>query len=170
MMQNNIPFLFFCLMLIFTSCKQKQATKPMPTQEDLQMVNKKIAHEKSQEIDAYVARHDWDVQKTGTGLRYFIYEHGGGVKIEKGTKTVFEFSLSLLDGKVIIERNKPEKRTIIVEKEDAEPGIHEVLQLMQVGDRAKIILPPHLAFGLTGTEEVPPYSTLVYDVKIISIE
>jgi FKBP-type peptidyl-prolyl cis-trans isomerase len=39
---------------------------------------------------------------------------------------------------------------------------------LNYGDKSKVILPPHLAFGLTGDEKVPPMSTLVYDLKIVA--
>jgi FKBP-type peptidyl-prolyl cis-trans isomerase len=37
---------------------------------------------------------------------------------------------------------------------------------MGKGEKAFVILPPHLAFGLTGTEQIPPYSILVYDLEV----
>lgn len=162
--------------LIFSAsilaCQQIKKTPQakVPTQQQLQEVNKRIAHENSQAIDEYTRRHQWNVQRSGTGLRYFIYKKGNGKAIVKGSNVTFTYYLSLMDGTELIKRDKPQQKNIIVEREDAETGLHEVLQLMKNGDEAKVILPPHLAFGLTGTEKVPPYSTLIYDVTIISVQ
>jgi FKBP-type peptidyl-prolyl cis-trans isomerase len=42
---------------------------------------------------------------------------------------------------------------------------------MNVGDRAKFIVPSHLAFGLLGDQKmIPPQATLVYDVELINLK
>jgi FKBP-type peptidyl-prolyl cis-trans isomerase len=164
--------LLFNLCIVSLACQQTKKTPQVkvPTQQQLLDVNKRIAHENSQAIDEYTNRHHWVVQRTGTGLRYFIYKKGEGKEIKKGSNVTFRYYLSLMDGTELIKRDKPEQKTIIVEQEDAETGLHEMLQLLRAGDEAKVILPPHLAFGLTGTEKVPPYSTLIYDVSIVQVE
>jgi FKBP-type peptidyl-prolyl cis-trans isomerase len=49
-----------------------------------------------------------------------------------------------------------------------ERGLDEAMQLLKVGDRAKLILPSHLAFGLVGDDNcVPRKAILIYDVQII---
>ena len=41
---------------------------------------------------------------------------------------------------------------------------------MKVGDKAKFIIPSHLAFGLLGDEnKIPKRATLVYDVELIDV-
>jgi FKBP-type peptidyl-prolyl cis-trans isomerase len=42
---------------------------------------------------------------------------------------------------------------------------------MHVGDRAKFIVPSHLAFGLLGDQnKIPQHATLVYDIELVKIK
>jgi len=43
------------------------------------------------------------------------------------------------------------------------------LQYMRVGDSARVVLPYGQAYGSTGSGAIPPYSTLVFDIKLKDI-
>lgn len=43
------------------------------------------------------------------------------------------------------------------------------LQNMRVGDSARVIIPYNLAYGSSGSGSIPPYSTLVFDIKLADI-
>jgi FKBP-type peptidyl-prolyl cis-trans isomerase len=59
----------------------------------------------------------------------------------------------------------------IVDKSNVETGVQEAIKLMKVGDRAKLIIPAHLAHGITGDmNKIPPISTLIVDLKLYSAE
>lgn len=45
-------------------------------------------------------------------------------------------------------------------------GIDVALPGMRPGGRRKLVLPPGLAFGEQGTEEIPPNAVVVYDVEL----
>jgi FKBP-type peptidyl-prolyl cis-trans isomerase len=54
--------------------------------------------------------------------------------------------------------------------DNVESGIHEVLLYMSEGDRARVILPSHMAFGYTGdSNKIPQNASLLYDLKILEI-
>ncbi|HIN39955.1 MAG TPA: FKBP-type peptidyl-prolyl cis-trans isomerase, partial [Flavobacteriales bacterium] len=56
-------------------------------------------------------------------------------------------------------------------KGEVEDGLDEGVFYMQTGDKAKFILPSHLAYGLMGDgDKVPSHSVLVYDVELIDIK
>ncbi len=156
------------IVVFFVGCnnKPKNVQSNAEIKVALEKANKQIVKDNSDAIDAYILRNHWNVEETGTGLRYFVYKKGRGEKIKSGDKIILEYSLKTLDGLEIINNEKSVSKPFIVEKENAESGIHEVLQLLHKGDNAKVILPPHLAFGLTGNEEIPPMATLVYDLKV----
>lgn len=161
-------FYFVLIVIATVSCNSNSNVKPSKyeVKQALERANKQIVKENSDMIEAYILRHKWKVQETGTGLRYYVYKSGDGQKIKSGDMVNIEYSLKTLDGIVIIEKEKAISKPFVVEKESAESGIHEVLKLLKVGDEVKVILPPHLAFGLTGSENVPPMATLVYDLKV----
>jgi FKBP-type peptidyl-prolyl cis-trans isomerase FklB len=50
------------------------------------------------------------------------------------------------------------------------PGWTEALQLMKPGSRWQLVIPSNLAYGEAGRPRIPPHSTLVFEVELISIE
>ena len=50
-------------------------------------------------------------------------------------------------------------------------GLNYAIKLLKVGDKAKIIIPSYLGFGLSGYQQsVPPYSTLLLNIKLLNIK
>lgn len=164
----------FALMLVFPRCKPE--TRPAIATDHLRMMdaklinyNQQVVRTENDEIGDYIARHQWKMLKTSTGLQYMIYEKGKGKKIIKGEKVRFNFKLSLLNGNKIYSSDSLGVRIIYPGTSEGEPGLQEALLLMQYGDRAKLIIPSHLAFGLLGDlKKIPAGATLVYDIEILS--
>lgn len=126
-------------------------------------------HEKTL-IDEYVQRKQWSMKETGTGVRYGIYYSENGVEIESGDIVELEYTLELLDGTLISKTENGETETVLVDKDIVESGLHEALKYLHQGDKAKLIIPSHMAYGLTGDlDKIPGFSTLVYDIKIIDV-
>jgi FKBP-type peptidyl-prolyl cis-trans isomerase len=164
---NLKKLISFFILITFISCREKPKEIPDTIiKETLQQANKKIVAEDKLLIDAYVKRRNWLTEKTGSGLTYFIYKKNTSSRIKTNEIVAIKFSLQTLEGKVIFDKNQIQKVKFKVEKDNIESGIHEVIQKMGRGEKAYVILPPHLAFGLTGTEQIPPYAILVYDLEV----
>jgi peptidylprolyl isomerase len=51
------------------------------------------------------------------------------------------------------------------------PGLKEGLKLLELGDKATIFIPYHLAYGETGRGRmVPPKTNLIFEVEIVEIK
>ena len=75
---------FYIIFVLVYSCKEKKNDilenfKPDYTEESI-LYNKISSDDESFEIDQYCERHNWPIIKSGTGVRYYIYHHGNGVK------------------------------------------------------------------------------------------
>ena len=143
------------------------------TKDNSSDMNQVFAEEENDEIDFFLETHqDWKMTKTGTGLRHFVYHKSGSTDTAKYEDVVtVDFEISLLDGTICYtsEENGPEE--FMVEKTDIESGLHEGIKFMCKGDRAKFILPSHMAHGLIGDEDkIPPLTPVIYDIELLEIK
>jgi FKBP-type peptidyl-prolyl cis-trans isomerase FklB len=49
-------------------------------------------------------------------------------------------------------------------------GWNEGIKLMREGGRFKFIIPPYLAYGGSGADIIPPFTTIIFDIDLISVE
>jgi len=110
--------------------------------------------------------------KTDSGLRYQIIQKGTGVKSEKGKNVSVHYKGQLEDGTVFdssYQRKQPIDFVLGVGQ--VIKGWDEGLQLMQVGDKARLVIPSHLAYGSQGAGGViPPDATLIFDVELMNVK
>lgn len=110
------------------------------------------------------------ITTTASGLQYEVITQGSGVKPAATDVVKVDYEGSLLDGTVFdssIERGEP----VSFPLNQVIPGWSEGLQLMNVGSTWKLYLPASIAYGEQGAGNViPPNSTLVFKVTLLSIE
>lgn len=110
------------------------------------------------------------VEKTATGLMYQVKKKGSGKKAKKGVNVSVQYVGSLLNG-TIFDQTKPGTPdfNFPVGMGQVIPGWDEGLQLMSEGDEYKFIIPWNLAYGPRGGGPIPPYSSLVFEVKLVKV-
>lgn len=172
-----MKILFLCFVFMqFSFCSQKKQDK-----QELRFKSKKeyenvmiqshrvfLDHEKAR-IQQFIDSTGKEFDSTGTGLRYHIYKHGKGDTLKIGDVAIIKYKLSLLDGTEVYQTDKKRLQEFTVDYDNVESGLNEGIKYMNIGDQAIMILPAHLAFGVTGDQaKIPPQSTLVYDLKLVS--
>jgi len=172
-----IYFLSFGLGLIFLSaCSNNEPDKKKTftekeLKEPLLKANKKATLTEDQQIKDFIARSRWEMKETGTGLRYRIYESGSGEKAELGKIAIISYEVSLLNGKTVYSSDELGNKEFEIGRGGVEAGLEEGILLLRVGDRAKFIIPSHLAFGLLGDQnKISTKTTLVYDLKLLDLK
>lgn len=110
-------------------------------------------------------------EKTTSGLRYKIIQKGHGAKAEKGKTVAVHYEGSLDDGQVFdssYSRKQPIEFPLGMGQ--VIPGWDEGISLLQVGDKARFVIPSHLGYGSRGAGGViPPNATLLFDVELMSV-
>ncbi|OMP31192.1 peptidylprolyl isomerase [Mangrovimonas sp. DI 80] len=132
---------------------------------------KRIAAEreaKRAELDKLAA----GFEETASGLRYQIIQKGAGKKAEKGKTVAVHYKGQLADGTVFdssYKRNQPLEFTVGVGQVIA--GWDEGIGLLQVGDKARFVIPSDLGYGSRGAGGViPGDATLVFDVELMDVK
>jgi len=111
-------------------------------------------------------------EKTESGLRYKIIQKGDGKKAEKGKKVSVHYKGSLESGEVF-DSSYTRKQPI-----DFQLGVGQVISgwdegiaLLQVGDKARFVIPSHLGYGSRGAGGViPADATLIFDVELMDVK
>jgi len=151
--------------------KQKIEINDDSLKTGLVRVNKTIANKEDQDIEDYIERHEWTMAKTGTGLRYSIYKKTKGAQPKDKDKAVISFDVNLINGVECYNSKNDGMKLFELGKAQVESGLEEGIKLMHVGEKAKLIIPSHLAFGFMGDEnKIPKHATLIYDVELVEIK
>lgn len=145
-----------------------QQTMMAKQQEKMQAAGAK----NKQEADAFLASNKGKpgVVTTASGLQYQMLQEGTGATPKPTDQVTVHYKGTLLDGKVFdssYERNEPAVFTV----GQVIPGWVEALQLMKVGSKAKLFIPPALAYGENGAgQDIGPNSLLVFEVELLKAE
>lgn len=110
--------------------------------------------------------------QTDSGLRYKIIQKGEGAKAEKGNTVAVHYKGMFADGGVFdssYKRGNPIEFPVGMGQVIS--GWDEGIQLLSVGDKARFVIPSHLAYGSQGAGGViPPDATLVFDVELMDVK
>ncbi len=110
------------------------------------------------------------VTTTESGLQYKVINEGGGAVPVASDTVIVHYEGRLVDGNIFdssYERDNP--ATFPVQGVIA--GWTEALQLMSVGSKWQLVIPPGLAYGESGAGNlIGPNSALVFDVELIGIQ
>ncbi|MEO8146606.1 MAG: FKBP-type peptidyl-prolyl cis-trans isomerase [Bacteroidia bacterium] len=155
------------LITLFTACGNDDQTKQFAEKQshlsdNLVNAHKQFVKDESKEIDDFIARHNYEMQKSATGLRYKIESDNKGEKAESGDVVILKYDIYLLNGTLCYSSDSVGLMSFKVEEGEVPNGIHEAVQLMRKGDKAQLVLPVHLAYGLSGDQNKIPMESTIY--------
>jgi FKBP-type peptidyl-prolyl cis-trans isomerase len=132
---------------------------------------KRMAEEKKK-AEAELEKLATGFDKTASGLRYQIIQKGTGTKAQKGKTVSVHYKGQLADGTVFdssYKRNEPIDFPLGIGQ--VIKGWDEGIQLLNVGDKARLVIPSNLGYGAQGAGGViPPNATLVFDVELMDVK
>ena len=109
------------------------------------------------------------VTTTESGLQYEVIKMGKGKKPAATDRVKVHYHGTLTDGTVFdssVERGEPTSFGL----NQVIKGWTEGLQLMPVGSKFRFYIPQELGYGAQAAGSIPPYSTLIFEVELLSIE
>ena len=111
-------------------------------------------------------------EKTESGLRYQIIQKGSGSKATKGATVSVHYKGQLADGTVFDSSYKrKEPIEFALGTGQVISGWDEGVALLNVGDKARFVIPSHLGYGAQGAGGViPANANLIFDVELVDVK
>ncbi len=121
---------------------------------------------------AFVEKNFPTAKKTNTGIRYVIQEEGHGDPPIPGDIVSVIYAGRLLNGTVFdqyVDRERPFAfrvgRNLVIE------GWDQFMLQMKEGERALVIIPPEMGYGMRGSPpRIPGNATLVFLIELVHIK
>ena len=110
-----------------------------------------------------------NVVTTASGLQYEVLASGNGAAPGPRDIVTTHYHGTFIDGRVFdssVERGAPTAFPVDL----VIRGWQEGLQLMKVGDKWKLYVPPDLGYGAEGAGAIGPNETLIFEVELLNVQ
>lgn len=144
----------------------------------------KLAAEETARADKYIADKKLKLITTASGLKYQIIQAGTKPKPVAGDTVYVNYVGRTLDGKIFDSSYETvakgaglqqpgrtyEPISFALGTEGIIPGWQEAIALLNEGSKATLVIPSKLAYGANAAgPDIPPYSTLVFDIELVKV-
>lgn len=162
-----VLFVFLSIVLVACSSSTEKKEIDWTKQKSIEM-NQRIAQKEKLNIAMYLEhRKMLNMQQTGSGLYYGIYKKTDGDSAKTGMEAGVKYIITFLNGDTCYVTPKDEIVYFKIDKTDIESGVQEGVKKMKLGEKAILIIPSHLAHGITGdNNKIPPITPLVIDLEL----
>ena len=107
---------------------------------------------------------------TPSGLQYKVLVKGEGEVPQKTDKVKVHYEGRLIDGTVFDASSKHGNEPVSFRADQVIRGWTEALTMMPVGSKWQLFIPQELVYGDREAGNIPPYSTLIFDVELVGID
>ena len=155
---NKYSILIFVFFIVISSCKNNK--------KELEL---ELLYE-------YLSANNIEEEPTESGL-YFLEsgfstpETFNGSYPAVGDSVILIYKGYLLSDETIVfdEKTIIEPGVYIYKVENVIPAWEEIIGYMKIGTSAKVIIPSNLAYDNKQAGVIPPYSTLIFEIRILDI-
>ena len=115
-------------------------------------------------FEEYLAANNLTAQTTASGLQYIIEETGSGGSPSSSSQVQVNYKGYFLDGEVFDQSNGT---PINIGLGNVIQGWQEGIPLLQKGGKGVLLIPSHLAYGISGSGSIPGNTPILFDVELI---
>jgi FKBP-type peptidyl-prolyl cis-trans isomerase len=140
----------------------------MAFEKDMQQKQNEVAQKNSADAQKFLNdnKSKEGVKSTASGLQYKVMKDGGGAQPKANDTVTVNYRGTLMDGTEFdssYKRGQPATFPV----SGVIKGWTEALQLMKVGSKYQLFIPPDLAYGPQGQRGIPANSLLIFEVELM---
>lgn len=167
----NIQKVLVSIKLLDTDPRQTAEEREKQRKKYLEDNEERRKNEKSN-IERFLYMNNINVERDSCGIWRKTLSYGNTArKPAYGDKVVFRMTGRALDGTIFEGgEDKPETKEFTIGKDPVPVGLSKGIQLLDIGEKALLIVPSELAFGSMHMGKLPPYSTLLLEVELLEIK
>jgi len=124
-------------------------------------------------LSQYMHQNKIDIKPTASGLYFLNVKFGNGRRVHRGDTVMVDYEGRFLDGKFFDSTIKRKESFQFVYGTEWQviKGIEEAIGMMNEGQKAIVIIPSGLAFGVSGSSTgiIPPYTSLIFEIELKKI-
>ena len=109
------------------------------------------------------------IKVTESGLQYRIIKEGKGAIPTKDSRVKVHYKGTMIDG-TEFDSSYERKEPTTFRADQVIKGWTEALTMMPVGSKWELYIPQELGYGSREAGKIKPFSTLIFEVELISIE
>ena len=118
------------------------------------------------EIKKYISENKLVAQRTETGLYYVIEEEGTGEQPTANSNVTVAYKGYFIDES---EFDSSKSDGVSFDLQKVIKGWTEGIPYFKEGGKGKLLIPSHLAYGLSGKGSIPGGVTLIFDINLIKV-
>jgi FKBP-type peptidyl-prolyl cis-trans isomerase len=111
----------------------------------------------------YVAKGKFEVT---IGDKTQVLKEGDGRKGELGLLVEFDYKGTFTNGQIFDQTYGNRPPIVHMIDEGLMPGLREAFCMMKAGSKYRFYFPSEMAFGAQGSEDIPPFTTVIYEVEL----
>jgi peptidylprolyl isomerase len=165
-----LALIFVLLAGILTACGELPTSQPDPAPTGAEAAPTSASAAPTEDVAAPPAQ-GGDVVTTASGLQFISIEEGTGPSPEPGDVVAVHYVGMLEDGTEFDNSySRGEPIAFALGQGLVIPGWEEGITMLREGGKARLIIPPDLAYGSEGAGGViPPDATIIFEVELVSI-
>jgi len=136
--------------------------------EQMKMIEGSIKDEEKA-IQEYLKKNNIDSKSASSGLYYVESLEGDGKQAFEGSLVMVKYNAKLLKSGKVFETTGGKSKELNLTHRFNSPGLIEGISMMKEGGKATLIIPSHLGYGASGSQDVPPNSSLIYEIELVEV-
>ncbi len=115
----------------------------------------------------------YDIDTTDLGIYYIVNEEGEGLSPVAGDTVSVEYVGSFLNGSIFDASQDHWQEGIwefVYLEQSLITGFNNALSVMSKGSEIDAIMASPFAYGITGSGSIPPYTTIIFNLKLNNIK